>query len=82
MPSLQIDNPKIVKLANELAKATGETLEDAVLHSLERRLQEFRSPDFDQKLFEDLMGLTEPPLPVFDTRAEAEILGYNERGLF
>lgn len=82
MPGLHIENPRVAELAYQLSKATGETVEDAVLHSLERRLQEYRPPAFDEKLFDALMQLTEYPLPVFDTRTEAEVLGYNERGLF
>ena len=82
MPSLRIDDPRIVEMANQVAKMTGETVEEAVLHSLERRLREHRPAQFDQALYDDLMKITEPSLSVADTRTESEILGYNESGVF
>lgn len=52
------------------------------MRSLERRLREYAEGTFDHNLFADLISLTEPPLAIADIRAEPEILGYSDLGVF
>lgn len=87
--ALSIDNPEIDRLARELAAATGDSVENAVLKAL--RDQMTRQPKFVPKEFPTNDGsLTRAfeelrqrfaELPVLDRRSADEILGYDESGL-
>jgi antitoxin VapB len=66
-------------LARELAQLTGETITEAVVASLEARLEYERSRrrGRDFRDIVDRFGL----LPVIDERTSDEIMGYDEHGL-
>lgn len=79
--NLRISDPKIEKLAQELANQTGETLEEAVSKALEERLK--REAEISQRLkrIEALLAELDK-MPVLDDRPADEIIGYNEYGTF
>ena len=68
------------KLARELSKLTGESLTEAVVHWLERRLAEERKASRRRRSIDDLVDRF-GQLPILDTRSSDEILGYDEDGL-
>jgi antitoxin VapB len=80
--ALNIKDPETDRLARELAKATGETVTDAVKHAVEERLM--RLPQKGKRsLAEELMEIGRhcAAAPEFDPRSADEILGYDENGL-
>ena len=79
---LEINSAKASSLASELAAATGEDVDTAVVRAMEERLARFtrQSPltkdsEIDA-LFEKLVKM-----PVLDERSPDEILGYGPNGL-
>lgn len=89
--SLDVVDPELDHLAQEVAEATGESLADAVKRSLKERLarvrpaapvREVSEAERQRRLtaieeFRDLIR----SLPVLDTRTPDEIIGYDENGL-
>ena len=82
--ALSIKNPETERLARELARATGESLTEAVTKAVRDRLvrETGRTDDFEQWM----EGIREiqrqvARLPVFDDRTPDEIIGYDENGL-
>jgi antitoxin VapB len=82
--ALSIKNAEAERLARELARATGESLTEAVTRALRDRLvrETGRSANTEQWL----NGIREiqrevAELPVVDAREPDEILGYDEHGL-
>ena len=78
--ALSIKNDRADQLARELSELTGESLTDAVVHSLERRLAEERLARRRRRSIDDLVERF-GQLPVLDPRSADEILGYDEDGL-
>jgi antitoxin VapB len=85
--ALSLKNPAAEKLARQVAAETGESLTDAVIHSLEERLQRLehlkgQQPAPDQ--VETLLAISRrcSSLPDLDTRDADEILGYDDFGAF
>jgi antitoxin VapB len=80
--SLEINSAKASSLASELAAATGEDVDTAVVRAIEERLVRVtrQSPLADyaeiDTLFEKLANM-----PVLDARSPDEILGYGPNGL-
>lgn len=75
---LSIKSERADRLARELAKLTGESITDAVVASLETRLEsERRRRERDLSDIVDRFGC----LPVFDKRDPDEIIGYDGHGL-
>jgi antitoxin VapB len=79
--SLEIRAPEADALARELAKATGEDIDTAVVRALEERLarvpaRQAADDDAIELLFERLAQL-----PVLDKRSPDEIIGYDSHGL-
>lgn len=81
---ISIKNQKAEALANEVAKETGETLTQAVIHALEERLQKVRGKRTVEDLTETILKISKrcQSLPDLDTRSPEEILGYNDTGTF
>jgi antitoxin VapB len=82
--ALSIKNAEAERLARELARATGESLTEAVTRALRDRLvrETGRSANTERWL----KGIREiqrevAELPVVDAREPDEILGYDEHGL-
>lgn len=83
-----LKDPALEQLAEEVARETGESPRDAVLHALEERLARLRNGKPSKKageaLLQDLMEISArcSALPDLDSRPADEILGYDERGAF
>lgn len=80
--ALSIKDPEADRLAREVAKATGETLTDAVVQSLRERLARLRrarAPHLATELLK--IGRRCARLPLRDERSADEIIGYDEQGL-
>jgi antitoxin VapB len=81
--AFSVKNPEADRLAREVAARTGETLTTAVIVALRERLARLRGRARRRRLRDELREIAERcrRLPTLDDRADAEILGYNERGL-
>jgi len=80
---LSIKNRETERLARQVANATGESLTEAIRQALEERWRQLkakrRSRGLDLQL-EDVLRRIDA-LPTLDSRAESEILGYDEHGM-
>lgn len=81
--ALNIRNPETERLAETLAKLTGETKTRAVTVALRDRLERVRRKRSGRSLAQELdeIALHCASLPVLDSRDAEEILGYDENGL-
>jgi antitoxin VapB len=81
--ALNIRNPETERLAEALAKLTGETKTEAVTRALRDRLARLRRERAQRRLADELDEIARhcAGLPVLDSRTPDEILGYDERGL-
>jgi antitoxin VapB len=82
--TIQINNPEVEKLAQELINYTGESVQQAVTTALQERLdrekvRRKRARELAQQLLQ--IGKECAALPVLDDRTSEVILGYNEQGL-
>ena len=57
--SLNIKNPEAHKLATQIAKATGETLTEAVTQALRERAARLKAGTFDQEKFDAIMRIAD-----------------------
>lgn len=79
---LNIKNQHAYELASQLAELKGESLTEAVVKSLQERLdREGGQPEDD--LLERIMAIAHKvaKAPVYDTRTADEIIGYDEFGV-
>jgi antitoxin VapB len=81
--ALNIRNRETEKLAEAVAKLTGETKTQAVMQALRDRISRLRRDRTGRRLADDLdaIALHCSRLPVQDSRSADEILEYDERGL-
>jgi len=82
--ALKIEDERAERLAQELVRRTGESLEEAVATALEERLTRIEQPARrkpDPRTVDALLSRFRA-LPDLDSRSPEEILGYDERGLF
>lgn len=81
--ALNIKNAEAHRLAQELAKETGESLTEAVRTALRARLEAVRRDRKSDSAFVDVERIQAfvASLPDFDARSPDEILGYDEFGL-
>jgi antitoxin VapB len=81
--ALNIRNPETERLANSLAKLTGETKTSAVTKAIKLRLQQLHREKSRRRLADELDEIARhcAALPVLDARAPDEILGYDDKGL-
>jgi antitoxin VapB len=81
--ALNIRNAETEKLAETLAKLTGETKTEAVTQALRDRLARLRRERIQRRLADELdeIALHCARLPIRDSRTPDEILGYDEHGL-
>jgi antitoxin VapB len=80
---LSIKNEATERLARQVASATGESLTEAIHKALEerwRRLAARRRSGILTGQLEDLLRRVDL-MPTLDSRAEDEILGYDEHGM-
>jgi antitoxin VapB len=82
--AISIKNDRVEELARKVAAETGESLTDAVIHSLEERLERLKGRRSAPDLAETLLAIGRRcrALPDLDTRDADEILGYDEKGTF
>jgi antitoxin VapB len=80
--ALNIRNAETEKLADALARLTGETKTDAVTKALRDRLARVRRERGRRPLVDELdaLALQCARLPVLDPRSDDEILGYDSTG--
>jgi antitoxin VapB len=81
--ALNLRNPQVDRLVDELARLTGETKTDAVLNSVRDRLERVRRERRGRRLADELdeIALRCAALPSLDARSDDQILGYGEDGL-
>jgi antitoxin VapB len=81
--ALCIKDPKVDRLAREVARRTGDTITGAISRALEERLARVHVQRKDDRLVEDLNKIARrcSSLPVLDPRTPDEILGFDENGL-
>lgn len=81
--ALNIRNQEAERLAEALAKLTGETKTEAVMKALRDRLARLRRERSRRCLADELDDIARhcARLPVRDARTADEILGYDEHGL-
>jgi len=80
---LSIKNDATERLARQVAKATGESLTEAIHRALEERWQQLKAKRRSGVLagqIEDLLRRVDA-MPTIDSRQEDEILGYDEHGM-
>jgi antitoxin VapB len=80
---LNIRNREAEELAGALASLTGETKTAAVIEALRERLERVRRARAKRRLADELdaIALHCATIPVQDSRAADEILGYDEAGI-
>jgi antitoxin VapB len=81
--ALNIRNSEAERLAQALAKLTGETKTQAVTQALRDRLARVRRERTKRRLADELDEIARhcAGLPVLDSRLPDEILGYDDEGL-
>jgi antitoxin VapB len=81
--ALNIRNPETERLAEALARETGETKTEAVTKALRDRLARLRRERGRRRLADELEAIARhcEALPVLDGRSADEILGYDRHGL-
>ena len=78
--ALTIRNKRTERLAQQVAKETGESLTKAIDIALAERLQRLkrrRHTPVEMQTLQDILQRVDE-LPIMDTRADAEILGWDE----
>jgi antitoxin VapB len=82
--AISIKNDRAEKLARQVAAETGESLTEAVIHSLEERLERLKGRQSAPDLAATLMSISRrcSALPDLDTRSPEQILGYDDKGAF
>ena len=80
--ALSIRNKKAEALARQVAQETGESLTEAILHSLEDRLARLQGGRTEQHLAEQILDISRRcgAMPEIDTRPADEIIGYRRDG--
>ena len=81
---ISIKNDRAEKPARQVAAEAGESLTEAIIHSLEERLERLKGRRSTPDLAETLMAIGRrcSSLPDLDTREADEILGYDKTGVF
>jgi antitoxin VapB len=81
--ALNLRNPQVDRLVDELARLTGESKTEAVLNSVRDRLERVRRERRGRALADELDDIARrcAALPTVDGRSDDEILGYGDDGL-
>lgn len=81
--ALNIRNPETEKLADTLAKLTGETKTQADTQAIRKRLDRIQRHRSGRRLADELDEIAKrcSSRPVLDDRTPDEILGYDENGV-
>jgi antitoxin VapB len=80
---LNIKDPQVYQLARQVADLTGETLTDAVRHSLQERLKREQRARPDPQWIEKLREISDrcAARPMLDVRSDDELASYDEFGV-
>lgn len=80
---LSIRNPQAEKLARQVAALSGENVTQAIIHALEKRLQDLQANAPAENLVEEIMGISRrcSALQDRDHRTPDEILDYDDQGV-
>jgi len=80
---ISIKNPKVERLAREVARLSGESLTQAVIDALEERLERLKARRSAAALTEEILLISErcSALPDVHQRNSDEILDYDSRGV-
>lgn len=80
--ALSIRNIRAEELAREVARESGETLTQAIIHALEEQLLRLRGRRNVKDLEQEIMTISGrcSTLPDLDARTPDEILGYDQTG--
>jgi len=78
--ALSIRNIQAEKLARTVAKQTGESITQAIIHALEEKLERLNGRRTIHNLVEEIIEIAErcSNLPEKDQRTPEEIIGYNK----
>ena len=81
--AISIKNPLAEELARKVAQEGGESITQAIIHSLEERLERLQGRRRASGIEEEIIRISRrcSALPEIDDRSPEEILGYDERGL-
>ncbi len=81
--SLSIRNPRAEQLVREVAALSKENLTQAIIHSLEERLERLQGRRTSVDIAEEIMKTSRrcSSLPDQDIRTPEEILGYDKIGV-
>ena len=80
--AISIRNPIAEKLVREVVEQSGESMTQAIIHSLEDRLEKLKGQRNPKDLLQEIKEISNrcASLPNIDSRSADEILGYNENG--
>ena len=80
--AISIRNTLAENLARQVAEESGENMTQAIIHSLEDRLEKLHGRRIPNNLLQEIreIGNRCASLPDIDNRSANEILGYNENG--
>ena len=80
--AISIRNTLAEDLARQVSKESGESMTQAIIHSLEDRLEKLQGRRNPNNLLQEIreIGNRCATLPNIDHRSADEILGYNENG--
>ncbi len=78
--ALSIRNQKAEQLARQVAALSGESVTQAIIHALEKRLQDFQDTQSTEATIQEIMSISRrcSELPDLDSRTAETILGYDE----
>jgi antitoxin VapB len=81
--ALNIRNAEAERLAEAVAKMTGETKTEAVTKALRERMENLKRRRSRKRLADELGEIARhcAALPVLDKRSDDEIIGYDENGM-
>ena len=81
--ALSIKDPDTDRLARQLSETTGESITEAIRRAIEERLERERHRHHGQSVGDGIRRIQQrvAALPVLDSRAADEILGYDSNGL-
>jgi antitoxin VapB len=81
--AISIKNPLAEELARKVAQEGGESITQAIIHSLEERLERLQGRRRSTGIEDEILRISRrcSALPEIDDRSPEEILGYDERGL-
>jgi antitoxin VapB len=80
--AMSIRNKRAEAVARQVAGVTGESLTDAILHSLEYRLARLQTGRVEADLADQILDIGRrcAAMPDLDVRPADEILGYHQDG--